>query len=96
MDKLQRQFYSEQDRISEITAATAAVKNLEKQITFEQLKTIAENTSDQTQLALEQIEQLKKVNTSLESQIKDAKSNAIAADIIAIVSLLFAIISCLN
>jgi len=58
------------------------------------LEEIGDNTGQQVEIALEQIEQLKQVNTSLEEQIKDTKSSAAFAQIIAILSLLFAIVSC--
>lgn len=60
-------------------------------VTIPDIKQISDSAKDQSQTAIEQVEQLKKVNANLEAQIKDAKSNAIIADIVAIFSLLFAI-----
>lgn len=60
-------------------------------VTVPEIKEISYSAKDQAQSAFDQVEQLKKVNANLETQIRDAKSSAIIADIVAIFSLLFAI-----
>lgn len=60
-------------------------------VTVPEIKEISYSAKDQAQSAIDQVEQLKRMNANLETQIKDAKSSAIIADIVAIFSLLFAI-----
>lgn len=60
-------------------------------VTVPEIKEISYSAKDQAQSAIDQVEQLKRMNANLETQIRDAKSSAIIADIVAIFSLLFAI-----
>ncbi|URN85185.1 hypothetical protein [Acetobacterium wieringae] len=85
MEKLQRQFYAEQDRISEIAAASADVKNLEKQVAVDHLKVTTEiNKSLKEQIAV------------AVSDSESAKKDAMFSKIAAIVSILISIIALLQ